>query len=189
MPDATFQLEVVTPERLALRVAATEASIPALLGCIGMRPGHAQLVAELGAGELTWKPAGTAEPVSAADQTPLLVLGGGFVEITNEKAVILADSAEWPGEIDPARALAALERPGGRAQRGSQRGSPGRSAGRAARAGPPRRPRAVHANPPALKGNIAGAVARPRLRKKQRLDGSAGILPARSPRPAYGLVS
>ena len=110
MPDATFQLEVVTPERLALRVAATEASIPALLGCIGMRPGHAQLVAELGAGELTWKPACAAEPVSAADKPPQLVLGGGFVEITNEKAVILADSAEWPGEIDPARALAALER-------------------------------------------------------------------------------
>ncbi|MGH9534429.1 MAG: FoF1 ATP synthase subunit delta/epsilon [Terriglobales bacterium] len=108
----TFQLEVATPERLVLRVACTDARIPALQGYIGMRPGHAQWIAELGSGELAWTPAANAvaEPASAAPHPPQMILGGGFVEISADKAVILADSAEWPGDIDPARALAALER-------------------------------------------------------------------------------
>lgn len=109
---AAFELEVATPEKLVLRVAAVEARIPGLLGYIGMLPGHAQLAAELGSGELTWRAADSAtpEPASAAGHIAKLIVGGGFVEITAEKAVVLADSAEWPGEIDPARALAALER-------------------------------------------------------------------------------
>ncbi|MGH9489632.1 MAG: F0F1 ATP synthase subunit epsilon [Terriglobales bacterium] len=109
---ASFQLEVATAERLVLRVAATEAEIPALLGYIGMRPGHARLAGEIGAGPLTWSAPENAarEPAAAVGRPAKLILGGGFVEITADKAVILADAAEWPGDIDPARALAALER-------------------------------------------------------------------------------
>lgn len=115
MPEAqghSFQLEVATPEKLVLRVAATAALIPALQGYIGMLPGHAQLAGELGSGELTWQAAENAapEPATAASHVRKLIVGGGFVEITGDKAVVLADSAEWPGDIDPARALAALER-------------------------------------------------------------------------------
>ena len=46
----TFNLEVATPERLVIREAATEAQIPAKNGYIGVLPGHAPLLSELGVG-------------------------------------------------------------------------------------------------------------------------------------------
>ena len=46
----TFDLEVATPERLVIREAATEAQIPAKNGYIGVLPGHAPLLSQLGTG-------------------------------------------------------------------------------------------------------------------------------------------
>jgi F0F1-type ATP synthase epsilon subunit len=47
MPD-TFQLEIVTPEKLVVKEAADEAQIPGLDGYLGILPGHAPLITELG---------------------------------------------------------------------------------------------------------------------------------------------
>ena len=35
---------------------------------------------------------------------------GGFIEILKEKVTVLAEDAQWPGDIDPDRAEAAYER-------------------------------------------------------------------------------
>ena len=53
MPE-TFLLEVATPERLLVREHVSEAQIPAANGYLGLLPGHASLLAELGSGELTY---------------------------------------------------------------------------------------------------------------------------------------
>jgi len=44
-----FQLEIVTPEKMVVRDSAEEAQIPGLNGYLGILPGHAPLITELGA--------------------------------------------------------------------------------------------------------------------------------------------
>ena len=100
MPD-TFQLEIVTPARLLVKEAAEEAQIPGATGYLGILPGHAPLITELGVGEITYKASGT---------THSLAVAWGFAEVLPDKVTILAEAAERPQEIDVERAQKAKER-------------------------------------------------------------------------------
>lgn len=97
---ATFPLDIVTPERTVLSETVTSVQIPAVSGSLGILAGHAPLLAELGVGEcIVQLPTGADE---------MLVLSGGFVEVSREKVTILADTAEFAGEIDADRAEQSL---------------------------------------------------------------------------------
>ena len=98
----TFTLEVATPERLMLREHAVEAQVPCASGYIGVLPGHAPLLAELGIGDLKY---------TKADGTKKdLVVLGGYVEVNENYVHVLAARAEEIADIDVARAEAALNR-------------------------------------------------------------------------------
>jgi F-type H+-transporting ATPase subunit epsilon len=97
----TFQLEIVTPSRLLVKDAAEEAQIPGVSGYLGILPGHAPLITELGVGEITYKASGTAHTLSVA---------WGFMEVLPDKVTILAEAAERPNEIDTERAQKSKER-------------------------------------------------------------------------------
>jgi F-type H+-transporting ATPase subunit epsilon len=113
-----LQLEVATPERLTIREEVSEAQIPAKNGYLGILPGHAPLLAELGTGILTYVVAGRKRYAS---------INGGFVEVLNDHIRILSDTAERAEEIDIARAQASLER----AQKRIAAAEPGIDVGRA----------------------------------------------------------
>jgi F-type H+-transporting ATPase subunit epsilon len=100
MPD-TFQLEIVTPEKVAVRDAAEEMQIPGKNGYLGILPGHAPLITELGVGEITYRNGG---------QTHRLAVAWGFAEVLPNKVTILAETAEHPEEIDVNRAQQAKQR-------------------------------------------------------------------------------
>src|SRR5688572_22368005 len=100
MPD-TFELEIATPERLLIKENVTEAQIPAKEGYIGVLPGHAPLLSEMGTGALTYVVNG---------QKRTLVVSGGFLEVMQTSARVLATSAELPSEIDRSRAETSLKR-------------------------------------------------------------------------------
>jgi F-type H+-transporting ATPase subunit epsilon len=91
----TFELEVVTPERLLVREQVTETEIPLENGYIGVLPGHAPLLGELGTGDL--------EYVADGRRRHMLV-SGGWAEVLNGRVRVLATSAEKADEIDVARA-------------------------------------------------------------------------------------
>ena len=97
----TFELEIVTPEKLVVKDVAEEAQIPGKSGYLGILPGHAPLISELAVGEITYKSAGTTKHISVA---------WGFAEVLPAKVTILAETAEKPEEIDVARAQKAKER-------------------------------------------------------------------------------
>jgi len=97
----TFQLEIVTPSRLLVKDAAEEAQIPGVSGYLGILPGHAPLISELGVGEITYKASGATHTLSVA---------WGFVEVLQDKVTILAEAAERPQEIDVERAQKARDR-------------------------------------------------------------------------------
>lgn len=98
---STFTLEVATPEKLVVRNDATEAQIPGSEGMLGILPGHAALISEIDAGELSYVMDGTRH---------VLAIGSGWVEISNNKVRVLVDSCEAPDKIDVARAEEALKR-------------------------------------------------------------------------------
>ena len=100
MPD-TFQLEIVTPEKLVVNEAVEEAQIPGLGGYLGILPGHAPLLTELAVGIITYRAQGVTKSLSVA---------WGFAEVLPDKVTMLAETAERPGEIDVARAQKAKER-------------------------------------------------------------------------------
>jgi len=81
----TFLLEVATPEKLLVREQASEAQIPAANGYVGILPGHAALLAELGAGELSY---------AAGGRRHSLTVSGGWLEVASDHVRVLADGAE-----------------------------------------------------------------------------------------------
>ena len=96
-----INLEVITPEKLALRVAVDEVVLPGLTGELGILPDHEPLITQLKTGVLTYRQGGAQQK---------LHVSGGFAEVLGDKVSVLSDVAEKPEEIDPARARAALER-------------------------------------------------------------------------------
>lgn len=100
MPD-TFQLEIVTPEKLVVNEAAEEAQIPGVGGYLGILPGHAPLITELAVGVITYRAQGVTKSLSVA---------WGFAEVLPDKVTMLAETAEFPEEIDVARAQKAKDR-------------------------------------------------------------------------------
>lgn len=97
----TFQIEIVTPDKMVVRDVAEEAQIPAKNGYIGVLPGHAPLITELAIGEISYRSSGTTTHISVA---------WGFAEILPDKVTILAESAERAEDIDFNRAQEAKQR-------------------------------------------------------------------------------
>ena len=97
----TIQLEIVTPERLVVNEAVEYIEIPGKTGYLGVLPGHAPLISELAAGELTYR---------MGNQTKRVAVAWGFAEVLQTKVTVLAETAEKAEEIDTARAEVAKKK-------------------------------------------------------------------------------
>jgi F-type H+-transporting ATPase subunit epsilon len=97
----TFQLEIVTPERLVVRDVAEEVQIPGKNGYLGILPGHAPLITELAVGEITYRLGNTAHHLACA---------WGFAEVLPARVTILAETAERAEDINAERARQARDR-------------------------------------------------------------------------------
>lgn len=105
---STFVLEIVSPEKKFFSGEVEMVVLKTLEGEIGILKGHAPMVIAVAIGSMRIKKDG--EWLEA-------VLSDGFMEIKQDKTVILVDSAEWPNEIDVNRANAAKVRAEERLQR------------------------------------------------------------------------
>src|SRR5216683_7388933 len=103
LPDA-IELVIVTPEKQLLRSSkAAEVQMPGENGYLGILPGHAPLMTELGIGELSYQDIGGKESVHVA-------IVRGFAEVLPDRVTVLAETAERAEEIDVQRAKDALAR-------------------------------------------------------------------------------
>jgi F-type H+-transporting ATPase subunit epsilon len=98
---ADLTLEVATPTRLVVTETVDEVVAPGTEGYFGVLPGHAPFLTTLGVGELTYR---------RGREERHLAIAGGFAEVRNDKVIVLADTAEYPEEIDRARAERARAR-------------------------------------------------------------------------------
>jgi F-type H+-transporting ATPase subunit epsilon len=94
-------LEIVTPERELAHEQVDSVQLPGKDGCLGILPGHAPLLTELGEGELSYKKGGEAR---------YLTIFRGFAEVLPDRVILLAETAERAEEIDIERVKQSLER-------------------------------------------------------------------------------
>jgi F-type H+-transporting ATPase subunit epsilon len=97
----TFQLEIVTPDKLVVKDTAEEMQIPGKNGYMGILPGHAPLISELGVGQISYR---------NSNETHYLCVAWGFAEVLPDKVTILAETAERGEDVDCERAQKAKER-------------------------------------------------------------------------------
>ena len=95
-----LELEIVTPEKHMLAETVDYVELPGQEGYMGVLPGHAPLLSELGMGTLSYRKGSDVRYFAAL---------GGFVEVLPGRVIVLADACERAGEIDVERAHAALE--------------------------------------------------------------------------------
>ncbi|AEI38706.1 F0F1 ATP synthase subunit epsilon [Paenibacillus mucilaginosus] len=99
---STFLLEIVTPERKVYAEPANMIVVKGVEGELGILPNHIPMVTPLRIAAVTVKKQG------AKDEQ--IAVHGGFMEVRRDKVVILAESAELPGQINLERAQAAKGR-------------------------------------------------------------------------------
>jgi F-type H+-transporting ATPase subunit epsilon len=98
---AGMRLDIVTAERLVYSEEVSSVVAPGFDGELGILPHYAPLLTLLKPGELRIRKDG---------QEALMAITGGFMEVLDNKVVVLADAAERDSEIDLARAEEALKR-------------------------------------------------------------------------------
>ena len=103
MPEHTFKLEVITPDRMVLSDPEIVSVVaPGSEGYLGMLANHAPLMTELKIGKIDFRRSDGASDAMA--------ISGGFLEVFENKITVLAESAELVEEIDIDRAEQAKKR-------------------------------------------------------------------------------
>ena len=98
---AKLNLEIVTAERLVYSDEVNVVIAPGIMGQLGILPNHAPLMTMLEPGELCIRKNG---------EETYIAISGGFLEVLQNRVVILADTAERDDEIDISRAEDAKRR-------------------------------------------------------------------------------
>lgn len=97
-----LHFQIITPLRTALQADVSSIQLPAIEGEMEILPGHADIIAAVANGELTYRPEG-GSPDS-------LFVGGGFLQVEKDNVLLVTDTALKPGEIDSTAVQAAIER-------------------------------------------------------------------------------
>ncbi len=88
-------LDIVTPEKRVLSVTADEVRAPGVQGGFGIRLNHEPFMTALEPGRLTYIEGGREHHYA---------VGGGFLQVADNRVIVLADTAEAAGDIDVERA-------------------------------------------------------------------------------------
>jgi len=101
MADKRLSVEIVTPDRIVYNEEIDFIVVPGIEGYLGVLPMHAPIVSGLDIGVLK---------VIIDGKETKMAISGGFMEVNNDKVVVLADTAERADEVDVMRAKSARER-------------------------------------------------------------------------------
>jgi len=99
--NKNFQLEIITPDRVFYKGEASMVEFTSVDGEMGVYKNHIPLTTVLAPGIVT---------ITEPDGKKEAAVHAGFVQILADKVTFLAEIAEWPEEIDVARAEAAKVR-------------------------------------------------------------------------------
>jgi F-type H+-transporting ATPase subunit epsilon len=86
-----LNLEIITPDRIAYTDKVDMVSLPSVLGRIGILPHHISLFAQLIEGEVK---------IKKGSEELYLAIGGGFVQVTQDKVMVLVTRAVHADELN-----------------------------------------------------------------------------------------
>ena len=88
-------LSIVTPEKLLVSEEVDQVNVPGSEGDMGILYDHTPILTNLRSGQLSYEKDG---------ETIALVVSGGYLEVTDNRVTILAETGEFVHEIDRERA-------------------------------------------------------------------------------------
>ena len=88
-------LSIVTPEKQLVSEEVDQVNVPGTEGDLGILHDHAPILTLLRAGQLSYEKEG---------ETVVLVVSGGYLEVTDNRVTVLAETGEFLHEIDRERA-------------------------------------------------------------------------------------
>jgi F-type H+-transporting ATPase subunit epsilon len=97
-----FRLSIVTPEKVYFEADVKSLIVPGTEGYLGVLSNHAPLITALHPGKIEYH--------DADDKVRYLAVTSGFLEVSGNRATLLADAVEETSEIDLERAEAARDR-------------------------------------------------------------------------------
>lgn len=99
--EKMFQLKIICPDRIFYEGEASMLELNTTAGQIGVYANHVPMTMIIKPGIVT---------ITESDEKKEAAVHSGFLEILPDKITIMAEVAEWPEEIDLARAEKAKER-------------------------------------------------------------------------------
>src|SRR5882724_7025493 len=91
--DKKLHVTVITPAKSVLDTSATSVVVPAFDGELGVLPGHADMLALLGTGELRL--------TTAEGSARRLAIRGGFLQVNHNQVTVLTPESAAPEELKP----------------------------------------------------------------------------------------
>ena len=92
-------LSIVTPEKQLIAEEVDQVNAPGSEGDLGILYDHAPILTNLRSGQLSYEKDG---------ETIALVVSGGYLEVSENRVTVLAETGEFLHEIDKERAKASL---------------------------------------------------------------------------------
>ncbi len=90
-----LHLSLVTPEKQVVNEEVDQVNVPGSEGDLGILYDHAPIITNLRPGPLSFEKGGVATQ---------LIVSGGYLEVTDNRVIILAETAEFLHEVDRDRA-------------------------------------------------------------------------------------
>ena len=103
MAENKLQLSIVTPERLVLSEDVDQVNVPGVEGDLGILYDHAPILTTMRAGWFSYELLG-----EKGRETIRMIVSGGYLEVTDNRVIVLAEAVEFLDEIDKERAKASL---------------------------------------------------------------------------------
>lgn len=97
-----LHLKIITPLRTVVETETSSILLPAAKGQMEILPGHTGIITSVANGELVYKEEGGGD-------TSLFV-GGGFLQVEDDLALLVTDTALAADEMDPDSISAAIEK-------------------------------------------------------------------------------
>ena len=103
MAENKLQLSIVTPERLVLTEEVDQVNVPGVEGDLGILYDHAPILTTMRPGRFSYELSG-----EKGREAIHMIVSGGYLEVTDNRVIVLAEAVEFLDEIDKERAKASL---------------------------------------------------------------------------------
>jgi len=103
MAENKLQLSIVTPERLVLDEDVDQVNVPGVEGDLGILCDHAPVLTTMRPGRFSYELSG-----EKGREAIHMIVSGGYLEVTDNRVIVLAEAVEFLDEIDKERAKASL---------------------------------------------------------------------------------